>query len=346
MLDCISESQDGKLTALFGYENFTKTDIVVDLRTVADISSNYFVPGLTNRGQVTTFKPGRVRNAFSVPFDGNPLTWTVKPNGGVIQSVVVSSNSLRCAKVEPRIECQTLTNSVLSGVTFGYSNSNSFSRSIPIGIDNFFVGNRKDYGQPNTFFSGSISSVFSVPVTEGSSITWSLEGKQIGNTASLPRCLDSRGCFDTPVITVKGSLDKTALFLSDSLSRIANRFLALNLTEPTAQRDFQRATKSATRLLAEARSLLLEYPEVVTTCPNAPSTCATIDNQVKIDNLRSLYRRIWVKIKRIKTRIVFSQKGITQTKKGDRLFNMARNEYRKAIVSIEQLPRFANSCSR
>ena len=344
LLDCISESQDGKLTALFGYENFTKTDIVVDLKTVINISSNYFVPGLTNRGQISTFKPGRIRNAFSVPFDGNPLTWTVKPSAGIIQSVVVSSNSVRCAKVEPRIECQTLTNSTLSGVTLGYSNTNSFSRSIPVGIDNFFAGSRKDYGQPSAFFSGSISSVFSVPLTEGSSITWNLEGKQVSNTANLPRCLDSRGCFDTPVITVKGSLDKTALFLSDSLNRIAKRFLALNLNEPTAQRDFLRATKSANRLLAEARSLLLEYPEVVTTCPDALNTCATVDNQIKIDNLRSLYRRIWVKIKRIKTRIIFSQEGVTR--KGDRLFNMARNEYRKAIITIEQLPRFASSCSK
>jgi hypothetical protein len=122
ILDCVSESQDGKLTAHFGYENFTSSEILTDIKFASDVSANYFTPGLINRGQVSIFKPGKVRSAFSVPFDGNPLTWIIKPAAGTTQSVVVSSNSLRCAKVEPRAECQTLANNTISGVTFGFTN--------------------------------------------------------------------------------------------------------------------------------------------------------------------------------------------------------------------------------
>ena len=307
-------------------------------------TQNGFSPSPTNRGQVTLFKTGRVRSAFEVTFDGSPLTWTVQPPDGTAQSVVASRNSVPCQKVEPRAECQSVKPQAGTNVTFGYTNPNAFAKTVPLGIENFFSGPISDLGQPIHFFDGKVSSVFSVAVPDGKALIWNLEGRQASSSSSLPPCLDSRGCFDTPVVSIKSELDDTAMFLSNTLGRIAKRFLALNQADPKVQRDYLRSKKTAEKLLAEAQSILLAYPEIVTTCPDAQNACATTDNQPSIDALRSLYRRLWVKIKRVKTRIVFTLVG--KTKRGDFLFNSAKSRYRNSVKTIDTLPRFSSSCSR
>jgi hypothetical protein len=92
-LNCIVMNADGSITARFGYENSTRAAI-----TVAVGLDNFFTPGTQNRGQVTTFQPGIVNNAFSVTYPNLSSLggWFLKGPDGVLRSVVVSITAPRC----------------------------------------------------------------------------------------------------------------------------------------------------------------------------------------------------------------------------------------------------------
>ncbi len=91
VLEGVVDNGDGSYTAFFGYES--ENGVVVTVPIGLD---NKFTPGLEDRGQPTTFQPGRTPcwpNAlFSVVFDGSDLVWTLSG-----RTATVSSNSTPCA---------------------------------------------------------------------------------------------------------------------------------------------------------------------------------------------------------------------------------------------------------
>ena len=76
ILECVVDNGNGSYTAFFGYNN--PSDSVVN---VAVGNRNKFTPTPQNRGQPTSFEPGRTPYwpdaAFSVDFNGEPLVWTL-----------------------------------------------------------------------------------------------------------------------------------------------------------------------------------------------------------------------------------------------------------------------------
>ncbi|MEM8529629.1 MAG: choice-of-anchor A family protein [Chloroflexota bacterium] len=89
--ECIVNNGNGSYTAFFGYKN--ENNAAVDIPVGAD---NSFSPSPQNRGQPTTFQPGRTsywpEAAFSVDFDGSPLVWSL--NG---RTATASSNGTPCS---------------------------------------------------------------------------------------------------------------------------------------------------------------------------------------------------------------------------------------------------------
>lgn len=75
-LDCISSSPAGYFVAHFGWGNDGDEEVSVPIGP-----ANGFDPQPVDRGQPTTFEPGRTpawpQSPLSIPFDGNPLTWTL-----------------------------------------------------------------------------------------------------------------------------------------------------------------------------------------------------------------------------------------------------------------------------
>jgi hypothetical protein len=74
--ECVIPQADGSYKAVFGYQS---SSLFGDI-TIPVGANNAFSPGSNNRGQPTTFKPGRKTAQFIVPFDGRALTWSL---GGV-----------------------------------------------------------------------------------------------------------------------------------------------------------------------------------------------------------------------------------------------------------------------
>jgi hypothetical protein len=88
ILECVAENGDGTYTVHFGYENPNPIVVVVDAKN----HQNTFEPPPAFRtGQPESFAPGRVKDWFSVLFDGNGLTWMLDGN-----LVTANQNSPRC----------------------------------------------------------------------------------------------------------------------------------------------------------------------------------------------------------------------------------------------------------
>src|SRR4051794_30431161 len=84
---CVSKVGATTWLATFGYESRASRPVVVPVGT-----QNGFSPTPSGRGQPERFDPGKHVSAFSVPFDGNALTWTL----GTAKTTL-SSASTTCA---------------------------------------------------------------------------------------------------------------------------------------------------------------------------------------------------------------------------------------------------------
>ncbi len=92
VLECVVETGANSFTARFGYLN--ENDEAVAIPVGPD---NKFSPDPQDRGQPTTFQPGRVVDAFRVDFDGGLLVWTLAGPDGSRRTATASSGSQRCA---------------------------------------------------------------------------------------------------------------------------------------------------------------------------------------------------------------------------------------------------------
>ncbi|HEX4962858.1 MAG TPA: SdrD B-like domain-containing protein, partial [Thermoanaerobaculia bacterium] len=76
IFECVASNGNGTYTAYFGYLNPNSSSVTIPIG-----SANMFSPAPADRGQPTTFSPGRTplwpNAAFSVVFDGNTLVWTL-----------------------------------------------------------------------------------------------------------------------------------------------------------------------------------------------------------------------------------------------------------------------------
>jgi hypothetical protein len=82
ILECVLDNLDGTYTAHFGYKNENATAVEVPIG-----SGNRFTPAPQDRGQPTTFEPGRTpfypNNAFSFDWDGaGNVVWVLTGPAG------------------------------------------------------------------------------------------------------------------------------------------------------------------------------------------------------------------------------------------------------------------------
>jgi hypothetical protein len=95
-VDCVTRNA-GSYDATFGYENDNAAAQTVPVGT-----DNYFSPPPIDRGQTSTFQPGKVHGAFTVKGipSGTKLTWTVN-SGGRSDRVTASESGRQCVTTTP-----------------------------------------------------------------------------------------------------------------------------------------------------------------------------------------------------------------------------------------------------
>ncbi len=95
-VQCVTLNQ-GNYDATFGYNNANATT-----QTKPVGGDNFFSPSPTNRGQTTTFQPGKTQAAFTVKGipNGTTLSWTVKAGGNTSTATAIQT-ATSCAATNP-----------------------------------------------------------------------------------------------------------------------------------------------------------------------------------------------------------------------------------------------------
>lgn len=346
-VECITSNTDGSKTAYFSYNNTTGKDMTI--KTDATLSTtNEFVMTGSTIAPPTAFKAGSAKGSVVATFTGDSITWLVRAPKSAASRATASASTPVCAPLAPKAECRGYQNGVMN-VRLGYVNSNAFELQVPVGTLNKFSPGAADRGQPNKFFSGTNKSVFQVPLASNTdSLTWTVNGSSVKVDTSVPVCEGE--CADTPTGSVTVQLDAIAQKLSDLMTRAANVLASAKATsakggtakEARNRTDAERAKKKAADYTTLAKSLTIQIPQVIKTCPQAPQYCETIDRQYAIESLKGLYANQRNSIQRTIARANFRNNGTTG--RGDAFVKQAKDLEQEGLAALAKVPRFETQC--
>ncbi|MFF8926892.1 endo-1,4-beta-xylanase [Streptomyces longwoodensis] len=91
LAQCVADDGDGRRSAHFGYTNDADGRV-----EVARGARNAFAPAPADRGQPEVFARGTHDDAVVAPFDGTPLTWTLRGPDGTVRTATVDSTTRHC----------------------------------------------------------------------------------------------------------------------------------------------------------------------------------------------------------------------------------------------------------
>jgi hypothetical protein len=132
LLECVIDNGDETYIAYFGYKNHNSFQVEIPIG-----AENNFTPGSKDRGQPSSFAPGRSspypNSSFQVVFDGNPLTWHLD---GETTTAFASSN--RCEALATPTPNDTASPQI-SGGTLDPSPGNLDNCCMIITIDDLHV---------------------------------------------------------------------------------------------------------------------------------------------------------------------------------------------------------------
>ncbi len=346
-VECVTSNTDGSKTAYFSYNNTTGQDMTI--KTDSSVSTtNQFVSTSQTIAPPTAFKAGTSKGSVVVTYTGDSLTWLVRAQKSAASRATASATTPVCAPLAPKAECRGYQNGVMN-VRLGYVNSNAFELQVPVGALNKFSPGAADRGQPNKFFAGTNKSVFLVPLASNTdSLTWNVNGASIKIDTSLPVCEGE--CADTPTGSVTAQLDAIAQKLSDLMTRAASILASSKATSGKGtvakasrdRTDAERAKKKADEYTTLAKSLTIQIPQVIKTCPQAPQYCETVDRQYAIESLKGLYANQRNSIQRTIARAYFRNTGVT--KRGDSLVKQAKDLEQQGLAALAKVPRFETQC--
>ena len=190
-------------TATFGYVNPNGASMTVPVG-----ADNRLSPAPEDRGQPTTFIPGRVDTAFTVSAvpNGTNLVWTL--NGRT--ATAGSSFTTNCTEQPPTPPTETDQpigvfvdcvdpHGATYDATFGYQNDNRSAVSIPVGSANAFAPTPEGRGQVTQFQPGNVQAAFTVEgIPRATALMWSVTHAGATRTATASNTFEQR-CAGQPV---------------------------------------------------------------------------------------------------------------------------------------------------
>ncbi len=191
VLERVVDDCDSGYTAWFGYNNENDTRI-----TISHGDDNILVSRM-DQPQPEVFEPGRIRDVFTVKFDGSDLVWKLDGRTATANASVAVEGCPAKA-ISPVLEYVVDNCDSTYTAHFGYYNRNDYSAFIDYGNKNKIVGKGTgyDHGQPNTFAPGRGYDVFTIDFTgAGTRIVWALDGR----TATASGTAAKNTCGPLPV---------------------------------------------------------------------------------------------------------------------------------------------------
>ena len=366
-VECVFNNQDGTKTAYFSYTNTTQSEITVVANSNGSTVNNFMstggIPAISD-SKLTLFKRGTVKGAANATYRGDAIAWILRPPGAALLITTTKADSPTCQPVEPKFNCQGLKTGGILRIKLGYSNPNPFEVSLPIGALNRFSPGTADLGQPNKLFAGLNQGAFEVNLSPDvvnipDPLTWNLNGSSVALTTQVPVCTGE--CIDAPIGSIRGELNQIAIKLG-ALTKKAAAVLAAAATNDvnkitkkdtrsakskiqSAENDFDDAERSAIKadkFIEIVQTLLLEFPEVSKSCPEALRFCKTVDRQPTIAALEKLYADTRNQVQRIMARANFRKNG--ETSRNDPLVIKAKQLEVLGLAELAKIPRFAEDC--
>jgi len=368
-VDCVFNNQDGTKTAYFSYTNTTQSEITVVANSNGSTVNNFIsaggIPAISD-SKLTLFKRGTVKGAANATYRGDAIAWILRPPGAALLITTTKADSPTCLPVEPKFNCQGLKTGGILRIKVGYSNPNPFEVSLPVGVLNRFSPGPADLGQPNKLFAGLNQGAFEVNLSPPGDVVlpaqllqWDLNGSSVVLTTQVPVCTGE--CIDAPIGSIRGELNQIAIKLG-ALTKKAAAVLAAaatkdvnNITKKdtrsakskiqSAENDFDDAERSAVKadkFIEIVQTLLLEFPEVSKSCPEALRFCKTVDRQPTIAALEKLYADTRNQVQRIMARANFRKNG--ETSRNDPLVIKAKQLEASGLAELAKIPRFAEDC--
>ena len=366
-VECVFNNQDGTKTAYFSYTNTTQSEITVVANSNGSTVNNFIsadgIPAISD-SKLTLFKQGTVKGAANATYRGDAIAWILRPPGAALLITTTKADSPTCQPVEPKFNCQGLKTGGILRIKVGYSNPNPFEVSLPVGVLNRFSPGPADLGQPNKLFAGLNQGAFEVNLSPDVAsipdpLTWNLNGSSVALTTQVPVCTGE--CIDAPIGSIRGELNQIAIKLG-ALTKKAAAVLAAaatkdvnNITKKdtrsakskiqSAENDFDDAERSAIKadkFIEIVQTLLLEFPEVSKSCPEALRFCKTVDRQPTIAALEKLYADTRNQVQRIMARANFRKNG--ETSRNDPLVIKAKQLEALGLAELAKIPRFAEDC--
>lgn len=237
--------------AVFGYESENP-----DPQTIPIGPANHFSAGPGNRGQPTTFEPGRSAEAVEVTGIPNSvaLRWTLALTD-TRMAIATADFGVKCDRPGPSsrpfgifASCVTRHGSTYDA-TFGYFSEKAHPLRVPIGERNSIEPGPDGQGQPEDFAPGFVDAAFAVrgvPVSR--SVTWRVrfddgEARVAVATADLPECLTDRIVPVARVAMTKSIVPSRAVLGQRVTARIALRNTGSEILRPATVRDVLRGAR-------------------------------------------------------------------------------------------------------
>ena len=162
-VECVT-SRGSTYDAVFGYQNDNEDAVQIPVGSL-----NRFAPAPQGRGQVTTFLPGNVQQAFEVRGipAGTVLAWAVTHVGKTRVATAAAAFPEKCAAPPPPAQPIGIFACVVDrgntyDVVFGYENDNPVDIAVPIGLANLVLPRPVNRGQPIVFAPGRVDNAFTV----------------------------------------------------------------------------------------------------------------------------------------------------------------------------------------
>lgn len=223
---------------------------------------------------------------------------------------------------------------------FGYQSNSTEIVRIPVGGKNKFTPGREDVGQPNEFFQGRVTNVFSAPVPAGSSLRWILGDTFVEANISTERCQgDLLDCIDTNIGDILAYLDNRSFRLFRLTKRLTKSILSVDTT--ARQRTLAEGyTARAEKLyLDQWTAIWANFTQINRNCPS----CDQVD---KSGIIASLIKRSEDQLELLILAAKLLKSVDPDETKGspDKIVTLGEKAQDQFVTTTQSLPRFESQC--
>lgn len=243
--------------------------------------------------------------------------------------------------VTPIAECVDVQTDGSLLAHFGYQNNGSSEVSIPVGSKNQFTPGNQDVGQPNQFFTGRVTDVFTVAFPSTSTLEWILGDASVQVSIATDRCAgDPITCTDTDIREYLMTLDGNAAAQRKIVRRLANRILSTTRSS-ALQKQAKAYLKAADDLyVSQWTAIWSSFSVISKNCSN----CAAVDKQPDIQAL-STRSQSYVTLSQQVLRTLRQSSGGRVSTSSLSLNNQVATLHQSSVKTANSLPRFESNCN-